>query len=146
MKFKEGLEHTLSDIVFIQEGSDALIKSLENDQNYRIEASPDKDTLICIRKDKFKEITTMKGVTLFDQADLALLDWNNHSTIVLADKYILISGHLSSSKSLNQENIKTLKKGFEMLKEKHPDYEVICGVDANSFLGEFNPSINVYPK
>ena len=43
----------------------------------------------------------MKAVTLFEQTDLNLLDWNNHSTVILADKYILISGHLSSSKSLN---------------------------------------------
>lgn len=146
LKFKKGLEHTLSDIVFIQEGNDTLIKSLENNGNYHIEASPDKDTLICVKKDKFKEIKPMKAVTLFDQEELNLLNWNNHSTVILADTYILISGHLSSSKSLNEENVKTLKKGFEMLREKHPNYDVICGVDVNSFLGEFNPNINVYPK
>lgn len=146
LKFKEGLEHTLSDIAFIQEGNDTLIKSLQGNENYHIEASPDKDTLICVKKDRFKEITPMKAVTLFSQEDLKLLDWNNHSTVILADKYILIAGHLSSSKSLNDENVKTLKKGLEMLREKHPNYDVICGVDANSFLGEFNPNINAYPK
>lgn len=74
-----------------------------------------------------------------------MLDWNNHTAIVIVDKIILISAHLSSNKKLNAENIESLKKGFKMLREKHPDYDVICGGDLNSFLKEFHDEIHIYP-
>lgn len=33
-----------------------------------------------------------------------------------------------------------------MLREKHADYDIICGADLNSYLKEFNSQIHIYPK
>lgn len=57
-KFIEGLEKTLSDIIFIQEPNENLIAALTKNRGYHIEISPDKDTLICLKKNSFSSITS----------------------------------------------------------------------------------------
>jgi hypothetical protein len=74
------------------------------------------DTMICLKKDRFKSITSLRALNLFEKGEYELLDWNTHSTIMVADKIILIAGHLSSNKKINAENISTLKNGFKMLR------------------------------
>lgn len=136
----------LTDVIFIQEGSQKLRETLAQNQKYHIEVSPDLDTMICLKKDRFKTITSLQALGIFDKGEYELLDWNNHSTIAVADKIIMISGHLSSNKKINAENIQTLKKGLKMLREKHPDYEFICGADLNSYLKDLDDHIHIYPK
>lgn len=63
-----------------------------------------------------------------------------------ADKYILISGHLSAKDNVNSDNVRDLKAGVELLKNKMPAYEVIIGADINSFLGDFNNEVTVFPN
>ena len=66
--------------------------------------------------------------------------------MMAADKYILISGHLSSKDNVNSENVRDLKAGIQLLKTKMPGYEVIIGADINSFLGNFNKDVKVFPS
>jgi hypothetical protein len=61
--------------------------------------------MICLKKDRFKTITTPSGLGIFEKGEYELLDWNNHSTVAIADKIIMIAGHLSSNKKINAENI-----------------------------------------
>lgn len=66
--------------------------------------------------------------------------------MMAADKFILISGHLSAKDNVNSENVRDLKAGIQLLKSKMPDYEVIIGADINSFLGTFNTDVIVFPS
>lgn len=84
--------------------------------------SADKDTLICARKNSFTLFTPIRNITQLNRDEMALVNWNSHSSIMIADQYILISGHLDSNKKSNMQNIEDLKKGFKTLREKHPSY------------------------
>ena len=66
--------------------------------------------------------------------------------MMAADKFILISGHLSAKDNVNSENVRDLKAGIELLKSKMPGYEVIIGADINSFIGNFNKNVKVFPN
>lgn len=102
--------------------------------------------MICLKKDRFKSITPFRALNIFNEGEYDLLNWNSHSTILVADKIILIAAHLSSNKKINAENIETVKKGMKMLREKHRDYDIICGGDFNSFLKDFDSQIHIYPN
>ena len=54
------------------------------------------------------------------------------------DNYFLISGHLNSKKAENQVNVKELQTVMPIIMEKYPEYDVICGMDANSFIAPFS--------
>ena len=57
-KFMKGLEKTLSDVIFIQEGNEKLRKELTQNEKYHVETSRDMDTMICIRKERFNNKIT----------------------------------------------------------------------------------------
>jgi len=65
---------------------------------------------------------------------------------MFVDKYILISGHLSSKKAITLLNLETLKESMMMLRQKFPDHEIICGIDANIFVECFNSEIHMFPS
>ena len=74
-----------------------------------------------------------------------MLDWNNHSCVMMVDNYILVSGHLAAKKGPNETNIKDLKAILPILKTKFPEHDIICGCDCNSFLAPFSETFQVYP-
>jgi len=109
--------------------------------------SQDKNTLVCVQRQKFKSFVPKSQLfSSLSKEEIALLDWNGHSAIMAADKYILISGHLSAKDNVNSENVRDLKAGVELLRTKMPDYEIIIGADINSFLGQFNNDVSVFPS
>ena len=73
------------------------------------------------------------------------LNWNGHTSIAIADNYILINCHLSSKPKVNEENMKQMKSALVDLKNKFPDYEIICGGDANSYVSSFDNSFHIFP-
>lgn len=65
---------------------------------------------------------------------------------MIVDNYILLSGHLSAKKYLTPENIQMEKSSLMMLKKKFPNYNIICGCDANGFVSHFSNHFNIFPK
>jgi hypothetical protein len=61
------------------------------------------------------------------------------------DNYFLISGHLNSKKVENEANVKQLQGIMPVIMEKYKDFEIICGMDANSFIPPFDKRLNMYP-
>ena len=61
------------------------------------------------------------------------------------DNYFLISGHLNSKKAENEVNVKQLQTIMPVLIEKYPEFEIICGMDANSYIAPFDKRLNMFP-
>lgn len=57
----------LTDVIFIQEGSQKLRETLAQNQKYHIEVSPDMDTMICLKKDRFKSVTSLRALNIFEK-------------------------------------------------------------------------------
>ena len=73
------------------------------------------------------------------------LNWNDHTCVMFLDNYFLISGHLNSKKAQNEENVKDLVSIMPVIIEKFSDFEIISGLDANSFIKPFNEKIYMFP-
>ena len=56
-------------MIFIQEGNQKLRETLALNQKYHIEVSPDLDTMICLKKDRFKTITSLRALNLFQPGE-----------------------------------------------------------------------------
>lgn len=64
---------------------------------------------------------------------------------MILDNYFLISGHLNSKKAENEVNVKELMKIMPIIIEKYADFEVIVGMDANSFIKPFDERLHMFP-
>lgn len=53
---------------------------------------------------------------------------------VAIDKYIFVSGHLSSKETKNPGEVKALKEILKKMKEDFPEYVIVVGIDANSYV------------
>ena len=51
---------------------------------------------------------------------------------------MLISGHLNSKKTQNEADVKDLVKIMPIVIERYSDFEVICGMDTNSYIAPFD--------
>ena len=61
------------------------------------------------------------------------------------DSYFLISGHLNSKKAENAADVKDLMKILPIVKEKFKEFDLICGMDTNSYIPPFDKEIFLYP-
>lgn len=141
------MNESMADIVFIQEPDQLLIDDVEKfKEKYFISISPDKDTLIFAKKSRFTQqkesVHLLSRLTVEEQE---LLDWNKHTSTMFLDKYFLISGHLNSKKVENEANVKDLMKIMPIIMEKYSDFEIIVGMDANSFIPTFTERLHMYP-
>ena len=62
------------------------------------------------------------------------LNWNNDTMIAFVDNLILISGHLSSKKEKNAQQVFEMITSLKKLHAIYPRRHIIVGVDANSFV------------
>lgn len=149
-QFKRGMDESMADIVFIQEPDDLLINDIEKFKDkYFISISPDKDTLIFAKRERFNEQKdTVHMLSRLTAEQQELLNWNKHTSFMFLDNYFLISGHLNSKKPENEANVKELMTVMPIVADKYADLEVIMGLDANSFIPDINKTIsrlNAYP-
>ena len=133
--------------MFVQEPDQVLIEDLEKfKDHFFISISPDKDTLIFAKRSRFN--THHPTQPLLDRLtpdQFALLNWNKHTSLMFLDTYMLISGHLNSKKEENAANVRDLVKIMPVVLEKYPEFEVICGMDANSFIKPFDERLHLFP-
>ena len=76
---------------------------------------------------------------------LKSLDWNNDTAISFVDNLILFSGHLSSKKEKNIDQIKKMLTSLQKVRKIYPSHHLIVGCDVNNFLKTVPPFLNVYP-
>ncbi len=62
------------------------------------------------------------------------LNWNNDTMVTFVDNLILISGHLSSKKEKNPQQVFEMVTSLKKLHAIYPMCHIIVGVDANSFV------------
>lgn len=103
--------------------------------------------MILANKESFQELKETNELfkTINDQ-EWKTLNWNGHTSVMLVDNYILICGHLASKKVENEKNVKDLKEMLPILREKFPNYDIICGCDCNTFVPSVSSHYNVYPS
>jgi hypothetical protein len=61
------------------------------------------------------------------------LNWNSDTMVVFVDNFILISGHLSSKKEKNGDQIVQMIQSLTALHNLYPMCQILIGCDANSF-------------
>ena len=124
-----------------------MIQDLEKfNEKYFVALSPDKDTLIFAKKNRFdKQQNTEQMMQRLTPEERVLLDWNKHTCTMFLDDYFMISGHLNSKKEKNQENVKDLQKIMPTIVERYPELDIICGMDANSYIEPFDKRIFMFP-
>jgi hypothetical protein len=109
-------------VVFVQEPDQLLIDDLERFKDlFFISISPDKDTLIFAKRSRFSVRHEFEPLrSRLSQQEFDLLNWNNHTSIMFLDSYILISGHLNSKKEENASNVKDLVTIMPVVVERYP--------------------------
>ena len=80
---------------------------LQTLDEYYLEIGPDSDTLILSRRACFK--CKFNAHEVLTSNELAGLNWQSRSTVMVVDNYVLVSGHLSSDKKKNAINIQELR-------------------------------------
>ena len=76
----------------------------------------------------------------------SILNWNDHTSMMVIDSYIIINAHLGSKQVENVVHMKELKEALPQLKEKFPKYDIILAGDLNSYLEPFSPEFNFFPE
>jgi endonuclease/exonuclease/phosphatase family metal-dependent hydrolase len=121
-----------ADIIFLQEYSPLFEAYISKKADYLFVTDKSKDTIIVVKKSSFHVFEEPSQV--LTQAEISSLNWAEKTSILIADKIILLSAHLSSNKEKNPAQIASLKEGLISLAKNHPNYRIILGGDLNSFL------------
>jgi len=124
-----------------------LIQDVEKfNDKYFVSLSPDKDTLIFAKKSRFNmQHQTPNLLSRLTVEEQELLNWSKHTSVMFLDSYFLISGHLNSKKAENEADVKKLQEVMPIIKKKFPEFDFICGMDANSFIPPFDKEIYMFP-
>ena len=122
------------DIFLVQEVTRELLDCIDLN-TYNIIKAEKGDSVIILRKDKFKKYHNIEDLKKFWPEDLKKnIHWNENTAMCFVDNLIIFSFHLSSKKEKNGPQVACLLEHLKMLKKMYPMCEFIVGGDANSFI------------
>lgn len=87
--------------------------------------------------------------SVFSEAELEDLKWEEDPAIMVVDKYVIINIHFNSKVEKSQKQVELMKKTLLGLRKKYCWYHFIIGGDINSFMGTdgtFEKVFNFYPN
>jgi hypothetical protein len=116
------------DIIFLQETNQKFRDALRLNGHYHLMAREGIDSCILIRKDSFRNCTPEL------ELEFATSNWNEDSLWCRLGRLILISVHLSSKKEKNEKQVAAFLRDVHELRASHPEYHLLIGIDANSFI------------